>query len=177
MKLKTVTIGGASYPVHFGFAALLEINKLCGVDKSNFLSAFNLTDPENRIKVAQIGMKEGFRLMGSGIEVPEDIGAFCDLLDQRPESLEEILGVFYLQTFGEDKQIEKLDNLIEKSQAAIDATNKELGKNNLSDKDKQSLEEVKEASASMKNTAELAKNQYPMLIEPAKGLASVESMK
>lgn len=176
MNLKTVKIGNKNYPVHFGFAALIEINKICGIDKENFLSAFNLTSPEDRIKVAHIGLMEGSRL--TGVEgVPEKFSQFCDFLDQRGESLAEILGVFYLQTFGEEEMDNKLSNLIDKTQILIDEAVKALQEKEITEKETKALENLQSVNSTAKMQYEVVKKQWPMLINPGKKLPSADFVK
>lgn len=127
MKLKTVKIGGKKYPVHYGMAALIEISKEFGAEPDNIFSALTINTLPKRLRLAQIGLCEGARMAKQDVTFPgekEKLTEFADWLDQRPVTLEEIVGVYYLHTYGlnldefikEAKKMEdeKVDKAIEK---------------------------------------------------------------
>lgn len=118
MKLKVVEIAGKQYPIHFGMAALLEIAETTGIDPDNLLSSLQIRSAKDRLNLAYIGMKEGCRIAEK--DAPSTFLKFCDLLDQNPDALEEIVGLYYLQTFGK-----KVDALIEEAEKIEDEGVKE----------------------------------------------------
>lgn len=105
MKFKTVKIGDTDHPVMFGMSALERIAEKVGNDPTDFFGSLSANTLSNRIDIAHIGLLEGQRLAGTS-GIPSDRVAFCDMLDYRPAVLEEVISVYYLQTFGE--KIEKL---------------------------------------------------------------------
>jgi len=104
MFLKHINIGGMDYPVHFGMAALMEISQELGSEADNFLASLQTTNLKDRLQIAYTGLCHGCRIGQKN--APENLGAFCDLLDENPEALEDIIATYYLQTFG--KTVEKL---------------------------------------------------------------------
>lgn len=121
MNLKHVIIGGNHYPIHFGMAAIMDISEAIGVESDNIFEAFNIRSAAQRLQLAYIGMKHGARIAGT--ECPQELPAFCDLLDQNPDALDEIIGCYFLQTYGKKMEAliaeaEKIAN--EEVDAALD---------------------------------------------------------
>lgn len=119
MKLKIVKINGIKYPIHFGMNALLEIGEKLNVAADDILSSLNISTLKSRLTLAHIGLLEGARLAGLD-NVPAELTAFCDLIDHHPEAREEIIGVYYLQTFGKS-----IDAIIKEAEKTTDDNVKE----------------------------------------------------
>lgn len=114
-EFKTVQIGDKAYPVHFGINAKIKISKALNIDFGDFVSGISIKSLGDQIEIARIGLVEGCRLANPKEPIPAELlvpERFADLLDQSPEALDDILSVYFVQTFG--KSVDKFFAELEK---------------------------------------------------------------
>lgn len=114
MNLKTINIGGEKRPLHFGLYALKQITEHLGIEVNDFMAGISITTLSDQVGIARIGLNEGARRAGIGVELSEvDV---YDLLDDSPEALDQIIAVYFEQTFGQKIEtfIKEYDNAANK---------------------------------------------------------------
>ncbi len=107
MNIRYIQLGGEKVPVYFGHRALKLICDELKVSLDELLNGKCLESFDNQLKVAHVGIREGYRMAvkageyGAYEQAPDmlsrilaDMDELLDVLDQQPEALEEIFAVY-----------------------------------------------------------------------------------
>jgi len=89
-----IEIGGEKRPVYFGFRALAVLAQSVKIQYHQITSTEFLSDLSNQVLLIKVGLEEGARRNAESSSIEIEINTIYDWLDDRPQALDEILGVF-----------------------------------------------------------------------------------
>ena len=102
--VKHVKIGGEERPVKFGFAVLMEFTDALGYTMADLDNLGENMKLKDAIFLVWCGLKHGARVEKNPFAY--DIDQIADWLDEKPESMVEVLNVFS-SSFGATKEEKK----------------------------------------------------------------------
>lgn len=123
MTLQTIQIGGKERPVHFGHWALKTLCEILRIEYAELVTGTALLSLDRQLTAAVVGLQEGARLAnrsnGNHLtdEPPIDEMTVADWLDEDPDGLENIMGIYFEQVYG--RAVERLEKTGKQKEADI----------------------------------------------------------